>query len=136
MGVGVADVAAVGDGVVVVVLLLLFIVDDGVVAAAVVDCTVFVAFSFPQTQTISVEWHHTMPWRLATGSHDRTVKIWDLDERSGTRRDRRQKPAVMEQTLKPTLTLASPAPVRGRWSSIITGVMGRAGTGSKRALMM
>ena len=58
-----------------------------------------------------------MKWRLATGSHDRTVKIWDLDEHSGTRRTagQRQKPAVMEQTLKPTLTLTSPAPVRGRW---------------------
>ena len=27
----------------------------------------------------------------------------------------RHKPAVMEQTLKPTLTIASPAPVRARW---------------------
>ena len=80
---------------------------------------VFCCSLLPKTQTISVEWHHVIPWRLATGSHDRTVRIWDVDERAGTRWDRtasqRQKPAVMEQTLKPTLILTSPAPVRGRW---------------------
>lgn len=62
----------------------------------------------PNTQALSVEWHHTMRWRLATSS-EKTVKIWDLEPPVD-----RQQPSmmnVMEQTLQSTITLGSPGVV-------------------------
>ena len=58
-------------------------------------------------QAFSVEWHHTMPGRLATTS-DKSVKIWDL-ERSAEKQTATT--MAMEQTLQPTIELASPGVV-------------------------
>lgn len=33
---------------------------------------------------MSVHWHHTKAWRIATGSTDGTVKVWDLGLSSST----------------------------------------------------
>lgn len=54
-----------------------------------------------------MEWHHTIPGRLATTS-DKSVKIWDLELPTGKQEE---KTLAMEQTLQPTIELASPGVV-------------------------
>ncbi|CAM9835484.1 unnamed protein product, partial [Ectocarpus fasciculatus] len=66
---------------------------------------------------LSVEWHKTLPWRLATTS-DKVVEIWDLTPPAVDRQQQKQQQQkqqqqgpVMEQTLLSTITLRSPGMV-------------------------
>ncbi|CBN76538.1 conserved unknown protein [Ectocarpus siliculosus] len=71
---------------------------------------------------LSVEWHRTLPWRLATTS-DKVVEIWDLAPPAVDRQQQKQQQQkqqlqgpVMEQTLLSTITLRSPGMVsRAKW---------------------
>lgn len=74
-------------------------------------------------QTMSVDWHRSTPWRLATGSHDRTVKIWNLNNVTANKltdhEAHSRHPATLSatrtQTVAPVLTLQASGPVsRGK----------------------